>query len=133
MIRPQQVLQQQQTADKVSYTFSVAWINEMKDKKCESGVLKQFNDGKLQTVKLDQDGSESFEHRSKLIATANTLPLDASCSCTYRTQATFVDSEDEVNEGKEIYLKNKDLLNQIAEKDLHIAWLQILADTAQDW
>jgi hypothetical protein len=31
------------------------------------------------------------------------------------------------------YLKNKDLLNQIVEKDLHIAWFQILADAAQDW
>jgi hypothetical protein len=39
----------------------------------------------------------------------------------YRTQAKFVDSDDEVNESKQIYLKNKDLLNQIIEKDLHIA------------
>ena len=28
--------------------------------------------------------------------------------------------------------KNKDLLNQIAEMDLHIPWFQILADAAQD-
>jgi hypothetical protein len=65
------------TGDKVFNTFSdalyirLAWINEMKDKKCESSVLKQFNDGKLQTVKLYKDGSESFEQRSKLIATAD--------------------------------------------------------------
>lgn len=35
---------------------------------------EQFNDGKLQIVQLYKDGIESFEHRSKLIATANTLP-----------------------------------------------------------
>jgi hypothetical protein len=133
------------TADKVFNTFSdalyirLAWINEMKDKKCDSSVLKQFNDGKLQTVKLYKDGSESFEHRSKLIATANTLPnliIDNGVArrvLAYRTQAKFVDSEDEVNESKQIYLKNKDLLNPIVEKDLHIAWFQILADAAQDW
>jgi antitoxin component YwqK of YwqJK toxin-antitoxin module len=87
------------TEDKVFNTFSdalyirLAWINEMKDKKCDSSVLKQFNDGKLQTVKLYKDGSESFEHRS----TANTLPnliIDNGVAhrvLAYRTQAKFVD------------------------------------------
>jgi hypothetical protein len=100
------------TCDKVFNTFAealyirIAWINEMKDKKCDSSVLKQFNDGRLQTVKLYKDGAESFQHRSKLIATSNTLPnliIDSGVArrvLAYKTEAKFVDTIEEVDESK---------------------------------
>jgi hypothetical protein len=62
----------------------------MKDKKCDSSSIKQFNDGWLQTVSLYKDGCQSFEHRAKAITTANGLPkfiVDGGIS-----RSKFVDS-----------------------------------------
>jgi hypothetical protein len=133
------------TADKTFNTFyqalyiRLAWINEPKDKMMDGSIVKQFNDGKLQTVKLYKDGSESFEHRAKAVVTANTLPRFISDGGfvrrikAYLTTAKFVDSPDDVDESKQIYLKDKSLLHDIKCKSLQIAWFQILADAAQEW
>jgi hypothetical protein len=133
------------TADKVYNTFSnglyirFAWVNEMKDTKCDPSVFKQFNDGKLQTVKLFKDGCESFEHRAKLFSTANNLPNILIDNGTlrrikaYLTEAKFVEHEHEVDEDNHVYLKDKNLLQDMKEKNLRVAWFQIMADFAYDW
>jgi hypothetical protein len=133
------------TVDKMFNTFSakpyirVTWVNEMIEKTCDSCAIKQFNDGKLQTVKLYADGAESFEHRSKLISTANTLPqliIDSGVARrveAYTASSKFVENESDVDESNHIYLKDKHLLNDVWDKGLHIAWFQTLADYAQEW
>ena len=106
------------TADKVFNTFNTqlfirfAFVNEIKDKRCDPSVFKQFNDGKLQTVALYKDGSESFEHRAKLICAANNLPNIVADEAiirrlkAYLTTARFVENKSEVDESKHIYLKD---------------------------
>ena len=135
------------TADKTFNTFyghlyiRIAFVNEPKDTKFDVSVFKQFNDGKLQTVKLFKDGSESFEHRAKSIIAANTLPniiMEPAVMRrlrAYFSRSRFVEKENEyeVDESKGIYLIDKSIIDTLKAKHLQCAWFQILADFAYDW
>ena len=111
----------------------------MDGKKVNEVLFKQFCEGDLQTTKLYEDGQHNFKHYSKCIATSNEMPnikIDTGVKrrfVGYTHKSTFVDSKKEVNEKNNIYLKDKNLLQNIKEKGLLIAWFDILAMNCSKW
>jgi hypothetical protein len=112
----------------------IAWINEFSDKKINNSDFKNFCDGRVKTTKLYVDGTTTITLKCKLIGTANTMPNFQVDTGTmrrflgYTPKSQFVDSKDKVNESKQIYLKDKYLLeNLMKKKNLLNAWVDILA------
>jgi hypothetical protein len=133
-------------ADKILNTFDkspyvrITWINEIKDTKIDDSLFKSFCDGKAQTTKLYQDGSNSIELKSKAIITANTMPnikIDTGTTrriLSYTHQSNFVDLAKDVDEKNHIYLKDKDIISKIAEHECLLnAWFDMLATYCQKW
>jgi len=133
-------------ADKILNTFNkspyvrISWINEMEDKKIDDSLFKAFCDGKAQTTKLYEDGSNSIILKSKAIVTANTMPnikIDTGTTrriLSYTHKSKFVDELKEVDELNHVYLKDKDLKNKITEQPhLLNAWFDILALNCNKW
>ena len=118
----------------------IAWINEMEDKKLDQSLFKSFCEGLLQSTSLYKDGLNNFKHFCKLIFTANTFPriiidggtvrrIDA-----YEMKALFVDNEKDVNEEKNIFLKNTNALKQIEDSDeIKNAFFYIIAKYSSEW
>ena len=112
----------------------VTWINEPNDTKMDGPAFKRFCDGENQTTKLYEDGCSTFVHQSCITATANTMPqiiIDTGTSRrinSYEHKSKFTSNISEVNEELNIYLKDKDLLQKIKEKNLQLAWFHILAE-----
>jgi hypothetical protein len=123
----------------ISPFIRVTWINEPNDTKMDGPAFKRFCDGENETTTLFKDGCSSFTHRSCITATANTMPqiiIDTG-TCrrinSYEHKSKFVSDKNEVDEANHIYLKDKDILQTIKEKNLHLAWFQILADYSNKW
>lgn len=120
--------------------YRIAWINEMEDRRIAQALFKSFCEGLLQTTSLYKDGLNNFKHFCKLFFTSNNMPrlvmdggtirrIDA-----YEFQSLFVDEESKVNEAKNIYLKNKDLLNNFENNDEYKnAYFKIIAGYCKEW
>ena len=131
--------------DKILNSFSadpqirISWVNEMKDTKMDDSLFKSFCDGAIQTTKLYTDGQQTFQHYSKAIITANTMPnikVDTGTARRfkgYTHQSKFTDDEKLVDEKKHIYLKDKKLKENIKAENLLDAWVDILAKYCNKW
>ena len=95
------------------------WINEFDDKKMATSVYKDMCDGNIDTVRLYEDGNHSFKHNGYVIATGNKLPNMITDTGTkrriesYTHTSTFVDKIEDVDESKNIFIKDEELLEKI--------------------
>jgi hypothetical protein len=115
--------------DKILCSFNnnsiikISWVNEMDDKKIDINLFKKFCEGTIQFTELYKDGLLDIKHNSKLIFTANTFPIihiDSGVKrrlLTYYQTSEFTDDVEKVDEIKNIYLKDKELLNKILKND----------------
>jgi len=117
----------------------LSWVNEPVDKKMNSSLFKVWIDGNLQSTMLYKDGQFNFKHYSRCITTANTMPQIIIESGTtrrivsYTHKSSFTEKKSEVDESKHIYLLDKDIINNIKEKQLLDAWFDILVDYCHKW
>ena len=118
----------------------ISHINEPEEKQLDVNLLKNFCDGKIQTTSLFQDGSNNFEHYSKLIFTCNTYPnikIDSGSERrvdSYTHGSFFCKKIDEVDESKNIYLGDLNFLNKMAEDTEYLnAFFTILAEYGHNW
>lgn len=115
-------------------------INEPEDTKIDESLFKDHCDGKIQTTTLYADGSNDFQHYSKMVFTANTLPnIKIDSGSVRRVDAfnhtsKFTKEPKEVNESSHVYLANKDFLIQ-RENDIKYlnAFFCILAEFGFNW
>ena len=133
------------TIDKTLNTYAnepqirISWVNELDATKIDGGLFKKFCEGKLQTTKLYTEGCHDIVHYSKCISTANLLPViqvDSGIERRfygYTHKSSFIDDESKVDEKKHIYLKNKNLLEEIKNWGLLDSWVDILTDYCYKW
>jgi hypothetical protein len=132
-------------ADKILNTFQsnkqirISWVNEMEDARIDASLFKKFCDGQLTTTVLYKDGSFTVPHYSKAIVTANTMPnikVDTGVSRRFRGythKSNFTDNIAEVDISKNVYIKDKDLLENIIKDNLMDAWFDVLALKCHSW
>ena len=133
-------------SDKIMNTFAdkpfvrIAWINELKDVRMNESLFKAFCEGILQTCKLFKEGDHEITHMAKPIITANTMPIFKNDTGMVRRirahthRSLFVDDKSECNEKAHIYLKDKNLLENIkTNNSLKNAWFDILAESCSKW
>ena len=133
-------------ADKIMNTFDtkpyirIAWVNEFCEGRMNESLFKQFCEGELQTTKLFKDSKFKVTHMAKPVFTANTMPNFKPDDAMRRRinaithKSTFVDDENDCNPSKHIYLKDKDLLENIKNNNgLKNAWFDILAESCSKW
>jgi hypothetical protein len=116
----------------------ISWLNEPKDEKFNSTMFKNYADGKIKTTELYKDGQLIIEIFCKAVVSANTNPnLIMDTGVTRRIEAfthksKFVDNEKDVDEEKNIYLKDEKLKEKL-QKDINLkcAWFDILLDYCQ--
>jgi len=117
----------------------ITWINEFSSERIDTSMFKSFAEGSCATTKLYTEGSFRFSHKSKIIATSNEMPnikIDTGTSrriIAYTHKSKFVDDVDDVDESKNIYLKNKNLLSEWKTSGLLDTWIDILADKAHKY
>jgi len=129
--------------DKVLNTYrqrqciKISYINELVDQKLDGPLFKDHTDGNIQSTTLYQDGSNDFHHFSKMVFTSNTMPkLIPDTGMIRRIDALqhnseFVDKQEDVNESKNIYLKNKNFLAQAANDEEYLnSFFYILVEYA---
>lgn len=117
-----------------------SWLNEPSNKRCNASTIKEFCDAKLQTTKLYKEGSHTLHHYSKPIITMNNYidvlmdsGVERRLKC-YSSLSKFVDNKEDVDETKNIYLKDKYLLKNIENnKGLLNAFFDILAQYCYEW
>jgi len=132
--------------DKIINTYKqlpfirVSWLNEPIDTKMNDSLMKMFCEGLLQATALYKDGCENFNHYSKLIITANTMPnfkLDTGTARrvdSYTHKSLFTNDPTLVNEEKHTYLTDPNLITEfIEDEDKLNALFKILADYAYGW
>jgi phage/plasmid-associated DNA primase len=109
----------------INVYIRIAWINEMSDKLIDDAMFKDFVDGWIKTTSLYKDGQNVIKHLAQAWSTANSLPkFLADGGMKRRVDAItgpskFVDDEDDVDEEKHVYLKDKSLLSKIIESKLN--------------
>lgn len=132
--------------DKVLNTYierpciRLSHVNEMEDTKIDDSLFKDHTDGKIQTTSLYKDGANDFKHHSKMVFTLNTMLKMKTDSGSqrridsYTHMSNFVDNIKDVDESKNIYLKNKNFISDI-ENDIEYvnAFFHILTDYALGW
>ena len=116
----------------------LTWINELSNERIDISLFKSFIEGKCSTTALYKEESKNFTHKSKVISTSQTFPNLQIDSGTQRRikafthSSKFTDNKDEVDETKNIYLKNKDLMNDLKDdKKILNAWIDILCESAK--
>ena len=117
----------------------ISFINEPKDERMDAERYKAFIDGKCITTRLYKEEAHTVYHSSKVITCANTLPNLKIDSGTKRRffagqhKSTFVDDKNKVDKSKNVYLKNKNIKQEIIEKGLLNAWIDILVQKCVKW
>src|ERR1700722_10211368 len=102
-------------------------------------LFKVWVDGKLQTTQLYQDGQFNFEHYSRCITTANTMPqiiVESGMKrrvLGYTHQSSFTDDSTKVNETFHVYLLDKDIIEKVTEQKLLDTWFDILVTYCMRW
>jgi len=116
-----------------------SWVNEPVDKKMNSSLFKVWVDGKLQSTMLYQDGQFNFEHHSRCITTANTMPQIIVESGTtrrilsYTHRSQFTNDENIVDKDKNIYKSDNDIVERLSDMNLLDAWFDILLTYCHKW
>jgi hypothetical protein len=111
----------------------------MKDVKLDETLFKSFCEGKLQTTKLYEDGQFNFSHHGKCVTTANTMPnikIDSGVVrrfLGYTHKSKFTLNKNEVDEKNNIYLVDKEFVNDVKKMNLLNAWFDILSEYCLKW
>lgn len=132
--------------DKVINTFleepqiRLAILNDPKDTKLNDSALKNFADGEIDTIKLYTEGSHTVKLMCLLVMIMNTIvqtKIDSGVArrlkigC-YEHKSTFVDNDEDVNEKKLHFKKDKQLENEIKNNNSYkIAFLLMLFQHAK--
>jgi len=122
----------------INKMIRIAWVNELSDKKMNESLFKTFCEGLVKTSKLYQDGSHTVEIHSKLICTSNSMPnilIDSGSSrrlIAYEHVSEFTDDASKVDHSKNIYKKDKSLLDKLDSEMLN-AWFDILVAYCVGW
>jgi hypothetical protein len=118
----------------------ISHINEPEDTKINESLFKDHCDGKIQTTSLYKDGANDFRHCSKMVFTSNTFPnikIDSGSIRrvdSYTHQSKFTKDKSIVDESKHIYLRDDNLLSNIAKCDKSKnAFFSILAEYGYNW
>ena len=132
--------------DKVLNTYAkkpyirISHINEPEDTRIDDSLFKDHCDGKIQTTSLYKDGSNDFQHNSKMVFTANTFPNIKIDSGSVRRvdsfthSSKFVKDETLVDEKKNIYYANLDFLKNASSDEKYLnAFFSILALYGFNW
>ena len=124
--------------DKIMNSFSndpqtlVSWINELKDAKIDSELMKKFVEGMVQTTKLFKEGDFQVSHISKIFFTSNVMPniqIDTGIIRrfkSYEHKSSFTEDPKLVDEKNNIHLVVKDLHKKMNEEGLLDAFVDIL-------
>jgi hypothetical protein len=118
----------------------VACVNEASDSKIDEMLFKKHADGQIQTTSLYRDGSNDFNHHSKLCFVGNTMPnikIDTGTARridAYTHNSKFVNDIKDVDEENNIYLKDVNILtNYENNKEHQNAFFEILAEYGYLW
>ncbi len=117
----------------------MAWVNEFSSKPIDESTFKDFVDGVIKTTSLYKDGQNICYHLAKVISTMNELPKFIASKAmtrrmdTYTGVSTFTDNNDEVDESKHIYAKDKTLKNTIIQNGLLDAIVDIIVKYGSEW
>jgi hypothetical protein len=116
----------------------IANINEFSDRPIDLTIFKNFCDGKITTTSLYKDGQNTIMHRAKAFNVMNLFPkllLDGGAKRRIDAitgKSFFVDAETDVNEKKNIYLKDKELITRYtANDDILNAIVAIICEYSQ--
>ena len=102
----------------------ISWVNEINSSRIDISLFKKFCEGLLQTVSLYKDGINSVKHNSKVICTSNEMPnfqIDTGVSSrilAYNHISLFTENEKLIDESKNIYKCDKDLINKLEKSEL---------------
>jgi hypothetical protein len=116
-----------------------SWVNEPEDKKMNGSLFKVWVDGNLQSTMLYKEGQHNFQHYSRSITTANTMPhINVESGTTrrmisYTHKSDFTDDKTKVDESKHIYLLDKYIIKKMEETKLLDTWFDILVDYCYNW
>ncbi len=118
----------------------ISHINEPEDTKINESLFKDHCDGKIQTTSLYKDGANDFRHYSKMVFTSNTFPnikIDSGSVRrvdSYTHQSKFTKDTSIVDESKNIFLRDDNLLTKMSKCDKSKnAFFSILAEYGYNW
>lgn len=117
----------------------IIWTNEPKEDGMNVSVFKMFVEGVIKGKLLYKNGIHQFEHNGLPVFTANTLPnikMDTGVKRRFRGcnhMSKFTSDKKLVNESKNIFLKDRDFLDNIVQEGLLDAWIDILSIYANKW
>jgi hypothetical protein len=117
----------------------IIWTNEPKEDKMNKSAFKKFCEGEMKGKLLWKNGTHDFKHYGLPVFTANVMPninIDSGVKRRFRGyihKSEFIADKSKVNESKNIYLLNRDLLDDITNNKLLDAWIDILATYANKW
>jgi len=117
----------------------IIWNNEPKADQMNVTSFKKFVEGEMKGKLLYENGTHNFNHNALPVFTANLLPnikIDGGVKRRFRGYfhvSTFTTNKLEVDESKNIYLVDRDLVNNTMKDDLIDAFVDILACYANKW
>ncbi len=117
----------------------MAWINEFSSKPIDESTFKSFVDGVIKTTSLYKEGQNTIYHYAKVISTLNEIPKFINSTAMHRRidaitgKSFFTDNEKEVNESKNIYLKDKNLKESIIQNGLLDSLVDIIVQYGGEW
>jgi len=107
----------------INVYIRIAYINEFSDRPIDTTIFKNFCDGKITTTSLFKDGQNTILHRAKAICAMNMFPkiiLDGGSKRRIDAitgHSIFKDYQNEVDESKHIYLKDKEMSSRFQRDD----------------
>lgn len=117
----------------------VIWNNEPKADQMNVTIFKKFDEGEMKGKLLYENGTHDFNHNALPVFTANLLPnikLDGGVKRRFRGyihKSIFTTNKNEVNELKNIYLVDRDLVDNIVNENLLDSFIDILSEYANKW
>lgn len=117
----------------------IMWVNELKGR-IDDSLFKQVCEGQVQTTTLFQEGQNIVKFNALLVNTMNEFPnikIDTGVERRIKSlehKSKFTMNKNEVNENKNIYYADKDLISNISEdEELQNAFVEILCEYANDF
>ena len=107
----------------INVYIRIAYINEFSDRPIDTTIFNFFCDGKITTTSLFKDGQNTILHKAKAVCAMNMFPkiiLDGGSKRRIDAitgHSIFKDYQNEVDESKHIYLKNKEMSSRFMRDD----------------
>jgi len=132
-------------ADKTFSTFynkqsvRIIWTNEPKEDKMNKSTFKKLCEGEMKGKLLYKNGTHDFKHFGLPVFTANVMAninIDSGVKRRFRCYnhtSEFTSDKTKVNENKNIYLLDLDIIENIVKEGLLNTWIDILAKYSNKW